>query len=314
MAFGFRRCVAFAGGFAAIVWAGGAQAALVDLSQYNAFVLGSFNAYNSQTQGRIAAGGSVNLANYNVASGLGAAGQGTATLIAGGSLSASNGRLSTGNAVAAGSSALNGFTLANGSLVAGSPIDFAAQGVLLNALSDSLGALAANGATVKQWGGITLTGTQSGLNIFTLQASDLTGANNFVIDAPTGSQVLVNVVGGAASLQNMGFSVRGAAASDVLLNFYEAGAINLGGIGLEGSILAPGAAVNFNNGHLDGLLVAASYNGGGALRDGGYTGELLKAPLNPVPEPASWAMMIAGFGLVGIMLRRTRAIRLTAIV
>lgn len=31
-------------------------------------------------------------------------------------------------------------------------------------------------------------------------------------------------------------------------------------------------------------------------------------PSGPVPEPASWAMMIAGFGLTGAMLRRRRAV------
>lgn len=36
-------------------------------------------------------------------------------------------------------------------------------------------------------------------------------------------------------------------------------------------------------------------------------------PVNPVPEPASWAMMIAGFGLVGGMMRRKNALTVTKI-
>ncbi len=33
----------------------------------------------------------------------------------------------------------------------------------------------------------------------------------------------------------------------------------------------------------------------------------LAAPPNGVPEPMSWALMLAGFGLSGVMLRRSRA-------
>nr|WP_318771533.1 PEPxxWA-CTERM sorting domain-containing protein [Thermaurantiacus sp.] len=29
-------------------------------------------------------------------------------------------------------------------------------------------------------------------------------------------------------------------------------------------------------------------------------------PINPIPEPAAWALMIAGFGLVGMAARRRR--------
>ena len=301
-----RRAAVFAGGVLAVATAGSAHAALVDLTDYNAFVIGSYNGHNSDVQGRLAAGGAVSLVHYGVATGLDASANGTDSLIVGGSLTATDGQLHYGNAVIGGASSLTRFSTPNGTVTGGSPIDFAEQATLLGSLADSLGAMAANGTTTKEWGGIKLLGTDAGLNVFTVQASDLRGANDFVITAPEGSQVLVNVVGGSASLQNMGFSVKGAAASDVLLNFYQAGSLNLGGIGIQGSILAPDASVNFNNGQLNGLLIAANYNGGGQLHDTGYTGDLLTVPSGPVPEPATWAMLIAGFGLVGTALRRAR--------
>lgn len=31
-------------------------------------------------------------------------------------------------------------------------------------------------------------------------------------------------------------------------------------------------------------------------------------PVTPVPEPATWAMMISGFGLIGVALRRRAAV------
>lgn len=309
-----RRGAALAGALAAILWAGGAQAALVDLNPYSAFVLGNFSAAGGSSGGGIAAGGAASLSSYTVGASLGPSARGSDTLVVGGSLSATGGQLHSGNAVVGGGAALDRFTIVKGDIRQGAPIDFTAQGLQLNALADSLGAMAANGTTAMQWGGLSLTGGQSGLNIFTVRAVDLANANSFKIVAPKDSQVLVNVVGGSASLRNMGFALQGVAAGDVLFNFYEAGSIDLSGIGLAGSILAPGATVNFNNGQLNGLLIAANYASSSTQLSGGYTGDLLKAPLNPVPEPGSWALMIAGFGLVGLMLRRTRALRLTAIV
>ena len=38
-----------------------------------------------------------------------------------------------------------------------------------------------------------------------------------------------------------------------------------------------------------------------------FTGGEIRGQLRAVPEPASWALMIAGFGLVGARLRRRRA-------
>ncbi|WP_022680501.1 PEPxxWA-CTERM sorting domain-containing protein [Sandarakinorhabdus limnophila] len=35
--------------------------------------------------------------------------------------------------------------------------------------------------------------------------------------------------------------------------------------------------------------------------------EILSSAYEPVPEPASWTMMIAGFGMVGTILRRRTA-------
>jgi len=39
---------------------------------------------------------------------------------------------------------------------------------------------------------------------------------------------------------------------------------------------------------------------------------LATTPISPIPEPATWAMMITGFGLVGASLRRRRSVAVNA--
>lgn len=51
-----------------------------------------------------------------------------------------------------------------------------------------------------------------------------------------------------------------------------------------------------------------SFVGQGAGPFGGWSARRISTP-NGVPEPASWAMLIAGFGLTGAVARRRRALR-----
>ncbi len=52
---------------------------------------------------------------------------------------------------------------------------------------------------------------------------------------------------------------------------------------------------------------AVSFSGGNAI-EGPYAATGTFAAVNIVPEPATWAMLIAGFGLVGFAARRRRAV------
>lgn len=53
-----------------------------------------------------------------------------------------------------------------------------------------------------------------------------------------------------------------------------------------------------------------SFNEGGpeGLPEGDNQPQDIRLPVAPVPEPATWAMMIAGFGMAGTMVRRHRAV------
>lgn len=53
-------------------------------------------------------------------------------------------------------------------------------------------------------------------------------------------------------------------------------------------------------------------NGNSASTRGGGTRLTFNVPQSPIPEPATWAMMIAGFGLVGAAMRRRGATTVAA--
>lgn len=74
------------------------------------------------------------------------------------------------------------------------------------------------------------------------------------------------------------------------------------GVGYQGT-----AFFEFDAGNLAGGLNTFSFNRAGLSNARLYsTGTFVSSP---VPEPATWGMMIAGFGLVGASLRRRKTVR-----
>jgi choice-of-anchor A domain-containing protein len=294
-----------------VALAAGSAQAQTSAKDYNVFTFGSFTASGSDIQGGLAAGGNITISGYGVATGLNASANSLNTLVAGGTLTMDNGQLHHGNAVAGTLNLTGSATIANGTASVGSVLDFAAEQTRLLGISSSLAGQASNSSSVFQYGGYTLTGSQAtGLNVFNVSGANLASTNNFVINAAANSFVLVNVDGSAASFQNAGFSLSGGiTAEHILLNFSQASALTFGGIGLSGTILAPKANVIFNNGHLDGTLIALSAMGGGEYHYRPYGGSLLDGGGRAVPEPAAWAMLIGGFGMAGAAIRRKRRAR-----
>lgn len=86
-------------------------------------------------------------------------------------------------------------------------------------------------------------------------------------------------------------------------------AFNIGS--LVGSFSAtPGAGDFFAIGYSTVVTLAASGSLYAMVNDTAYfnNGGAFSVEVGAVPEPASWAMLIAGFGLVGATLRRRRAV------
>jgi choice-of-anchor A domain-containing protein len=290
-------------GLAALVSAGAAQADTA--KDYNAFILGNYTGMNTDVQGRVAVGGNANFTSFGVGSSLSSAANGTDTLVVGGTATYSNGQVFHGNIVAGTLAVANSVGLPNGTKRVGTgPVDFASEAIRLKDLSTTLAARTSNGTTgTTPWGALTFTGTSASLNIFTLTGAQLASASSFTVNVPTGSIALFNVSGTSDQMQNFGYSLNGIGADSILYNFYQATALNISGIGVQGSLLAPLAAVNFSNGNLNGTLIAGSLFGSGEIHIAPFKGDLL-TPTTAVPEPATWALMILGFGAVGMAVRR----------
>ncbi|HEY0780912.1 MAG TPA: choice-of-anchor A family protein, partial [Thermoanaerobaculia bacterium] len=244
---------------------------------FNLFVLGNLTQSGSDTEGRMAVGGNATLSSYSVGARL----TGTSdVLVVGGNLTFSGGTVAHGNVAYGGTATLSSVGLPNGTARRAMPVDFAAQGQSLRALSALWGTLPANGTTtIPPWKTIALKGTDRTLNVFSVAGKDLAQTSQLTIDVPSGSSVLVNVDGASDRMQNFGFQLTGVAAPSVVFNFFQATALSLSGIGVPGTVVAPLAAVTFNNGNVNGTLIGASLTGGGQTNLQSFTGCL------PVSSP-----------------------------
>ncbi len=142
----------------------------------------------------------------------------------------------------------------------------------------------------------------TGIVVFDITASQLEAdlANSQITFSGTGvTSFIINVDGNFTEPSSTNFNT---AQEDALFNFYDATSVTLGN--WKTSVLAPDANLSISNGFLAGSVFAASFSGGGELHnDNLFNGALPSS----APEPATWAMMLAGFaGLGWVGFRRSR--------
>lgn len=204
------------------------------------------------------------------------------------------------------------FTNANGT-GGGNFISQTASTAALDAKAHSLSAeyaaMAATGAlTSGQWtpNDATLTGTSSGLNVFNIDGSRY-GSLYALSFAGPGTGAIVNISGASFSnFVNINFG--NLQADQVLFNFFDANSVYMGGFNFKGSILAPNARVQLQGGSVTGSVIGNSfYSEGTNIGGAAFSGLTVDDQVaGAVPEPATWAMMILGFGLIGGAMRRRR--------
>lgn len=152
-------------------------------------------------------------------------------------------------------------------------------------------------------GDVILNGTGSGVNVFNITGSEWASLGKLTFSGP-GTGAIVNVSGTSLSrFVNLDFG--NLAVDQVIFNFYEATSVSMGGMHVNGSILAPSALVTLNGGSVSGSVVADRFHSAGTHVGGiGFNG--YNSPITAVPEPSTWAMLILGFGAVGAAMRRRR--------
>jgi choice-of-anchor A domain-containing protein len=294
---------------------------------YNLFVLGDFNGYYSDVEGKVAVKGNATVNGYAV----GQKASSGDNLVVGGNLTVGSSGGSTSGKVVVGGTVTTpswgGYS--SGGITSGAatlPVDFAAEITRLTWLTSELKSYSTTGTIEQKWGQMFFTGTDPVLNVFNVTAAQMASSNTFHVNVTPGSQVLFNVSGTSASMQNAGFDLQGVDSSKILYNFYEATSLSFSSIGVLGSVLATNAAYNGSWGNVNGQMVVQSFNAPTQINYSPYGGTLLSmsqpitmpteptptpggdtgAVPGPVPDLATWAQMILGFGALGWVLRRSR--------
>lgn len=146
--------------------------------------------------------------------------------------------------------------------------------------------------------------------VYFLESTDVLNGRNITFDIGAYDFVVVNVKGSAPVLPSgtnwNGGDDASTLGANVIWNFYEATTIGFNGQ-FKGSVLAPNAIATFSNSPITGTAVFAEFNQGGEVHMANFGGYTFTPPPG-VPEPATWAMMILGFGAAGSMIRRRRAV------
>ncbi|MEU3687677.1 choice-of-anchor A family protein [Streptomyces narbonensis] len=215
------------------------------------------------------------------------------SLVVGGTLYANQVVLDNGTGIAGKvvdrSTPGQGFGVDGGKVAEGatpaSPIDFAEEFADLRALSTGWAGITPGGTVAgdKDAQGLFLTGTDTELNVFAVDAADLEKARAITLKVPAGSSTLVNVLGGSYDMSKAatyGVYYQGADGtapviddyhlasedfrrirSKLLWNFPQAESVKKNYTSWPGTILAPNAKVemggaNIGPGHVNGSVIA----------------------------------------------------------
>jgi len=318
MAFRILKRIPLAGCLAALfVMAGQSQtlaAGLGDAENYNVFVFGNDSQQNVDAWGAVAVGGNASFSSYGVGTQLNSSYDSSNTLVVGGNLAFNNGSNQYGNTVVGGSATGSGTTYYNLEQNTASPFSFATDKSTLLNNSTQWASLGQNGTVASSYGSITLTCTQTGLNVFNLTSTQLENCNGLTINGAgySGATILINVnssgTSNSVSLSNFQINLNGTTANQILYNFNGAQTLTTTAFSFEGTVLAASANVEFDNGHIDGTMIANNLNGTGEAHNYEFLGSIPAGgnggSTNNTPEPGAVAFAIAGLSPLMMKLRR----------
>ena len=307
------------------------------LQEWNVVAFNNFTTSN-HVGGRSLVGGNLNVTNGVVAmggTGSGNSSYGTAAVTVAGSANFSNGNVN-GAGVQVGGNLTGNFNNNGGGAVqvggtAQAQQNFTVQGnqgtnftntlisqandikASLTSLSSNLAALVSSPPGDVVVGGdsnnqsITVNGTGLKVLNWTEAMFESNSNQQLAVTIPSGATLVINVAGTDIDF-NRNFNTY-ANMNNVLFNFYQATTIDIGKQ-FSGSILGVFADITGGNaGNIDGTVVGKSVtqNANGEIHNVPFQGDLSSvggSVVSTAPEPSTWAMLILGFGLVGLTLRR----------
>lgn len=249
--------------------------------QYNLFVLGDLDHRNTDTEGRVAVGGSARFDHYSIGHKIvPKPGAPEWALVVGRDLVFTEGTVWAGP-VACGGTCRFGYTAtAYHGVYRATPIDFAAAQVQVWNLARTLAKVEAKGVVSIEGRAINLVGDARGMNVFTVPGTALAAATYLTVRVPEGATVVVNVSGTSTAMRDFGFKLTGVSRQQVVFNFFEATELTLSHVGIEGTVLAPFAGVAFSDGVIHGGLIAQAMRGNGQMDEDPFAG-CLESPEAP---------------------------------
>ena len=291
--------------------ASAAQAGVVDLGigGANLYSLSNFSASGSDVEGGVLVAGNLTASNYSVNDKNKDAyvthGNTGYALVVGGNLNYSSGSIKNGNYYVGGTTTTSSVGLNTASKTTASPVSFATTSAQLKNTSTSLSNVAATGSSSVAYGGMTLKGGTGNVQVFDLTSAALGSVNNFKFsNLHTNDTLILNISGTDVTLSG-GYD--GFKNYNVLYNFYEAKNLTFSNVGLYGSVLAPLANVAGGGGQINGSVVVGNWASNIQVNANHYFNATNVAGyVSAVPEPETYAMLLAGLGLVGFMARRRK--------
>ncbi|EML0343037.1 choice-of-anchor A family protein [Vibrio vulnificus] len=254
---------------------------LNEANDFSAYVFGNFEASSGNANGALAVGGNLSLGGYSVATKESATASEYSLLIEG-DARYTTGRIYRGKVRVAGDIAGISQSVIWG-LPAGTEIENTALSYSIKEsksayieLSEEVSMLETVGSVEFKWGGLYLKGDgESPIQVFQISGEQLSKAHTFSVkNIPEGASLVFNVDGSQVRVQNLSFSDLIPHRSKSLFNFYQAQTLSLGGVSIEGSVLAPAALVSASSGNLMGTVIAQSWTGAMHLGGVRFDGEI----------------------------------------
>lgn len=220
----------------------------------------------TDAEGRIAAGGNATFANCSV--GTKAKDSGVDydySILVGGNFDLESGSVWSGAVGVGGTASYRAASFSNGvRRVNPKPVLDVFQAEI-TAASLVVGTFAKSGTVRLEKERLDLVSTAEDLAVFDVTAAQLGTAREMFVDVPEGASMLIRVADEAVALNRLAFYYRGAAPERTLFHFPKATLVEIDRVSMEGSLLAPNAAVRFRNGEMNGNLYAKSLSGNGRV-------------------------------------------------